>query len=77
MRILMFCEEPRSLKEMMEFLEQKHIVKKIEELFTRADVIEGAAKLTQEHCEKMTQLILAKTFRGELVPQDPIDDEIF
>lgn len=54
--------------------EQCRIVKKIEELFARADVIEKAVKIAQARCEKMTQSILAKAFRGELVEQD-LNDE--
>lgn len=56
------------------FNEQKRIVEKIEELFNYADSIEKVVKESQERCEKMTQSILAKAFRGELVPQDPNDE---
>ena len=55
-------------------LEQKRIVDEIESLFTRADEIAKAIEEAQKHCDRMTQSILAKAFRGELVPQDPSDE---
>jgi type I restriction enzyme S subunit len=54
--------------------EQYYVVKKTEEFFDQADTIEKSVKIAQAHCEKLTQSILAKAFRGELVEQDPNDE---
>lgn len=53
--------------------EQKRIVEKIENYFARADEIAKAVEEAQKHSDRMTQSILSKAFRGELVPQDPSD----
>ena len=55
------------------FPEQEEIVCRVEALFTLADQIETRYKKAKTHTDKLTQSILAKTFRGELVPQDPND----
>jgi type I restriction enzyme S subunit len=54
--------------------EQKEIINKIRDFFTQADTIEKSVKIAQAHCEKLSQSILAKAFRGELVEQDPNDE---
>ena len=54
--------------------EQQEIVRQINRLFALADSIEKQAAAGTARVEKLTQAILAKAFRGELVPQDP-DDE--
>ena len=56
------------------FAEQKEIVRRVEALFKIADQIEARYQKAQAHVDKLNQSILAKAFRGELVPQDP-DDE--
>ncbi len=53
--------------------EQKEIVKQVEALFKKADEIEERYKKAKAFVDKLTQSILAKAFRGELVPQDPND----
>ena len=53
--------------------EQKEIVKRVEALFKKADEIEERYKKAKAYVDKLTQSILAKAFRGELVPQDPND----
>lgn len=55
-------------------LEQKEIVKRIEKLFLIADKIETKYKKAKSNIDKITQSVLAKAFRGELVPQDPNDE---
>jgi type I restriction enzyme S subunit len=55
-------------------LEQRRIVERINELFASADSIEKDAKNARERAQKIDQAILIKAFRGELVPQDPIDE---
>ena len=47
--------------------EQVKIIAKIQEFFAQADAIEKSIKIALSHCEKLTQSILAKAFRGELV----------
>ena len=54
--------------------EQKEIVSKVESLFALADSIEAKIEAAQKRVDKLTQSILAKAFRGELVPQDPGDE---
>lgn len=54
--------------------EQEEIISRIEQLFGYADSIEKQVQEAFEQVDKLTQSILAKAFRGELVPQDP-DDE--
>jgi type I restriction enzyme, S subunit len=54
--------------------EQHEIVRRVESLFTLADQIEARYAKAKAHVDKLTQSILAKAFRGELVAQDP-DDE--
>ncbi len=54
--------------------EQKKIVKKVEQLFAFADQVEQRVTDAQSRIDSLTQSILAKAFRGELVPQDPNDE---
>lgn len=54
--------------------EQKEIVRRVEDLFRFADQIEERYKKARSYTDKLTQSILAKAFRGELVPQDPNDE---
>jgi type I restriction enzyme S subunit len=51
-------------------LEQQEIVRRVEKLFAFADQIEARLKHAQEHVDRLTQSILAKAFRGELVPTE-------
>jgi type I restriction enzyme S subunit len=46
----------------------------VDELFALADQIEARYAKAKEQVHKLTQSILAKAFRGELVPQDPNDE---
>jgi type I restriction enzyme, S subunit len=50
--------------------EQHEIVRRVEALFKLADAIEKRVEAATKRAEKMTQAILAKAFRGELVPTD-------
>ena len=50
--------------------EQKEIVRRVEELFKWADAIEKRLAAATRRAEKLTQSILAKAFRGELVPTE-------
>jgi type I restriction enzyme, S subunit len=54
--------------------EQQEIVRRVEALFALADQIEARYAKAKAHVEKLAQSILAKAFRGELVPQDPNDE---
>ena len=54
--------------------EQKEIVRRVEALFKTADALEARYRTAKAHVDKLTQSILAKAFRGELVPQDPNDE---
>ncbi len=50
--------------------EQKEIVRRIEKLFALADQIESRLRLAAQHVDRLTQSLLAKAFRGELVPNE-------
>lgn len=54
--------------------EQQEIVRRIEALFKTADALEAHYLEAKAHVDKLTQSILAKAFRGELVPQDSNDE---
>lgn len=54
--------------------EQNEIFRRVEALFKIADQIEERYKKAKTYVERLTQAILAKAFRGELVPQDPNDE---
>ncbi len=54
--------------------EQKEIVRLVDQYFAFADTIEAQVKKAQARVGNLTQSILAKAFRGELVPQNE-DDE--
>jgi type I restriction enzyme S subunit len=54
--------------------EQNEIVRRVEELFALADQIEARYAKAKSYIDNLTQSILAKAFRGELVPQDPNDE---
>jgi type I restriction enzyme, S subunit len=56
------------------FQEQKEIVRRIEFLFKLADNIEQQYQQAEIDLQTLNQSILAKAFRGELVPQDPNDE---
>lgn len=54
--------------------EQKEIVRLVDHYFVFADTIEAQVKKAQARVDNLTQSILAKAFRGELVAQDPNDE---
>jgi type I restriction enzyme S subunit len=54
--------------------EQKEIVRRVEELFAIADRIEAQYRAARARVDRLMQSLLAKAFRGELVPQDPNDE---
>lgn len=53
--------------------EQEEIVKKVESLLAKADAIEQKYFALKQEIDALPQSILAKAFRGELVPQLPTD----
>ena len=54
--------------------EQTEIVRRVEQLFAFADQLEAKVASAKSRIDQLTQSILAKAFRGELVPQDPSDE---
>ena len=54
--------------------EQKEIIRRVEQLFKFADQIDIRYNKAKHYVDKLTQSILAKAFRGELLPQDPTDE---
>jgi len=54
--------------------EQQEIVRRAQELFSLADHLEAKLTAARRIVERLTPALLAKAFRGELVPQDPSDE---
>lgn len=54
--------------------DQMEIVRSIESAFRKVDRLAAQAKRALELTDKLDEAILAKAFRGELVPQDPNDE---
>lgn len=54
--------------------EQTEIVCRVEQIFAFADNLEAKVAAAKSRIDNLTQSILAKAFRGELVPQDPNDE---
>jgi type I restriction enzyme S subunit len=50
--------------------EQEEIVRRVNKLFILADKIETRYKAVQQQVDHLPQSILAKAFRGELVPTE-------
>lgn len=55
-------------------VEQIEIVRRVETLFAFADRLEARLAQAQTAATRLTPALLAKAFRGELVPQDPNDE---
>lgn len=53
---------------------QRAIVRRVEALFAYADSLEARYTAARAQVERLTPALLAKAFRGELVPQDPNDE---
>lgn len=56
--------------------EQAEIVRRVKLAFEKLDKIESRYQKAKEYSDKLTQSILNKAFRGELVPQDPNDKPV-
>jgi type I restriction enzyme S subunit len=54
--------------------EQNEIVRRVESLFALADAVEKQYLAAKQRLDRLTQSLLAKAFRGELVPQAPNDE---
>ena len=54
--------------------EQQEICRRAQDLFTLADQLEGRLNTARKVVDRLTHALLAKAFRGELVPQDPNDE---
>ncbi|TSA12874.1 MAG: type I restriction endonuclease subunit S [Comamonadaceae bacterium] len=54
--------------------EQTEIVRRVEAMFALAARIEARCAAARAQAQRLTPLVLAKAFRGELVPQDPNDE---
>ncbi|MDH2357436.1 restriction endonuclease subunit S [Bradyrhizobium sp. SSUT112] len=53
---------------------RRQLIEKVESIFARADRLEAEAARARALLHRMEAAILAKAFRGELVPQDPNDE---
>ena len=56
--------------------EQTEIVRRVKLAFEKLDKIESRYRKAKEYSDKLTQSILNKAFRGELIPQDPNDKPV-
>lgn len=54
--------------------EQDEIIRRVEALFKLANRIEARYTAARAQAQRLTPLLLAKAFRGELVPQDSSDE---
>jgi len=54
--------------------EQHEIVRRVETLFSFTDRLEARLTTARKQVEQLTPALLAKAFRGDLVPQDPNDE---
>jgi len=54
--------------------EQAEIARRVDTLFAFADRLEARLAKAQAAADRLTPALLAKAFRGELVPQDPADE---
>ncbi|MCS3745900.1 type I restriction enzyme S subunit [Xanthomonas arboricola] len=54
--------------------QQQQIVRRVEQLFAYANQLEAKVTAVKQRIDALTQSLLAKAFRGELVPQDPSDE---
>jgi type I restriction enzyme, S subunit len=54
--------------------EQHEIVRRVDELFALTDQVEARFAKAKQYVDNLKQSILAKAFRGELVPQGPNDE---
>jgi type I restriction enzyme S subunit len=65
------CQRVRELPFVLPPLaEQQEIVRRVEQLFALADRIDSRLQAAQERVGRLTQSLLAKAFRGELVPTE-------
>ncbi|MGJ1194393.1 restriction endonuclease subunit S [Sphingobacterium siyangense] len=56
--------------------EQQEIVRKVESLFAKADIIEAGYQSLKAKIDNLPQVILNKAFKGELVPQLSTDGDV-
>jgi type I restriction enzyme, S subunit len=69
------AEELRAVPLLLPSLsKQIEIVRRVEALFTLADHLEARCTAALTQAQRLSPLVLAKAFRGELVPQDPSDE---
>lgn len=69
------CQRVRELTlNLPPLAEQHEIVKRIEALFSFADRLEARLATACTAVDRLTPALLAKAFRGELVPQDSADE---
>jgi type I restriction enzyme S subunit len=57
-----------------QYEEQVEVVRRAQDLFTLADQLEARLATARKIVDRLTPALLAKAFRGELVPQDPNDE---
>ncbi|MGA8377681.1 MAG: restriction endonuclease subunit S, partial [Methanoregula sp.] len=61
------CKDVKKIKIPLPTLaEQREIVRRVGLLFERADAIDREVEVAGRRCERLTQAVLGKAFRGEL-----------
>jgi len=63
-------EDARGRHQDAGWLPQQEIVRRVEALFALADRIEARAAKAKAHLARLTPFLLAKAFRGDLVPTE-------
>jgi type I restriction enzyme S subunit len=54
--------------------ELEYVLSSVQELFTLFDQLEARLTTARKVVDRLTPALLAKAFRGELVPEDPGDE---
>lgn len=68
-------EELRALRISLPSInEQAEIIRRVEALFAMADKVQAQYEAARARVDRLASALLAKAFRGELVPQDPNDE---
>lgn len=57
-----------------DLVEQDEVIRRVDSLFTYAARLEAGYPTARNQIERLTLALLAKAFRGDLVPQDPNDE---
>jgi len=65
---------PNSVYRFLRSPKQQEIIRRVRSTFKTAAALEARYRKAKAHVDKLTQSILGRAFRGELVSQDPNDE---